>query len=49
MSISGKTGEQVKESGTYKNIYGKKVTLNEGDNFPSCPKEGKPIAWKKDN
>ena len=38
MLIVGKTGDQVKESGIYKNNYGKKVTLNFGDDFPPCPK-----------
>lgn len=47
MSIEGVTGDQVKEAGTYVNTYGKKVSLNEGDNFPACPKEGKSIKWEK--
>lgn len=47
MLITGRTGEKVKESGTYKNGYGKKVVLNVGDDFPACPKEGKPISWEK--
>ncbi len=47
MLAKGKTGEPVKESGTYKNAYGKKVFLNFGDNFPACPKEGKSIIWEK--
>lgn len=47
MLIVGKTGDQVKESGLYKNSFGKKVTLNFGDDFPPCPKEGKSISWEK--
>ena len=47
MLVTGNTGEQVKKSGTYINGFGKKVELNEGDDFPACPKEGKPISWKR--
>jgi hypothetical protein len=48
MSI-GSTGDKVRESGTYANIYGKKIMLSKGDSFPVCPKEGKPIKWEKVN
>lgn len=47
LKFNGKTGDKVPDKGTYQNRYGKKITLNNGDVFPSCPKEGKPIDWEK--
>lgn len=47
MSITGKTGEKVSYSGTYKNKYGFKVALQSDTNFPPCPKKGRPIVWEK--
>lgn len=46
MRASGKTGEKVKETGTYGNSFGKKITLEAGTEFPPCPKEGKNIKWE---
>lgn len=42
----GMTGEKVKESGVYINSFGKKLSLEEGIDFPPCPKEGKNIKWQ---
>jgi len=47
MKVSGVTGEKVPAHGVYKNRYGKKVTLNMGEEFPPCPKEGHSIEWEK--
>lgn len=46
MRAFGMTGEKVKESGVYKNSFGKKVSLQAGADFPPCPKEGKNIKWE---
>ena len=48
MKAFGMTGEKVKETGIYRNSYGKKISLEAGTEFPSCPKEGKNIKWEMD-
>ncbi|QZY56622.1 hypothetical protein [Crassaminicella profunda] len=47
MQITGMTGEKVTNPGIYQNKYGKKISLQSGNKFPPCPKEGNPIKWAK--
>lgn len=47
MRTSGRTGEKVREAGTYKNAFGKQVRLEADMEFPPCPKEGKSITWER--
>jgi len=47
LKFNGKTGDRVPSTGIYINKYGKKISLNAGDVFPPCPKEGKALDWEK--
>jgi hypothetical protein len=49
MKAFGMTGEKVKESGVYRNSFGKEISLEAGKYFPTCPKEGKNIKWEIDD
>lgn len=40
------TGEKVRETGVYRNQFGKQISLEAGTEFPPCPKEGKSIKWE---
>lgn len=46
MRINGITGDKVIVTGTYRNEFGKKVRLDAGEAFPSCPREDKAVEWE---
>lgn len=42
-----RTGQRVKEPGTYECEAGSKRELRELDEFPICPESGRETTWRK--